>query len=115
MAILEFPENLKSYKGCNAKLFRASIYFFCFLSSRFGPNSTVKAKKVEKVAATRISLAPPGVGHFLSKMRNFVNKRNFFLVKISLEVLVNLSYIHKFFHEEKEFVFANFVFHVFLP
>ena len=78
MAILEFPENLKSYKGCNAKLFRAGVYFFCFLSLRFGPNLTVKAKKVEKVAATRISLAPPAVGHFLSKMRNFVNKQNFF-------------------------------------
>ena len=115
MGILEFPENLKSYKSCNAKLFRASIYIFFFLSLIFGPNSTVKAKKVEKVAATRISLAPPGVGHFLSKMRNFVNKRNFFLVKISLKVLVKLSHIHKFFPEEKEFVFANFVFHVFLP
>ena len=75
----------------------------------------MEAKKVEKIGATRISLAPPGLGHCLPKMRHFINKREFFLVKISLEVLVNLSHIHKFFHEEKEFVFANFVFHVFLP
>ena len=38
----------------------------------------MEAKKVEKIGATRISLAPPGLGHSLPKMRNFINKREIF-------------------------------------
>ena len=38
----------------------------------------MEAKKVEKIGATRISLAPPGLGHCLPKMRHFINKRDFF-------------------------------------